>query len=159
MFSQSLPLHPAVVHFPIALGILAPLVTLCVWIAIRRNGLTRRAWLIVMGIHLLTVGSGVISMKLGERDEDQVEKVVGKAAIHEHEEAAEAFVWTSGATLALSGVTFFVPGGTLLVIGRALTSVGSLIASGLVLNAGHSGGVLVYEKGAAQAYVGGASHD
>ena len=148
----SLPLHPAVVHFPIAFGVVAPIFTLLVWLLIKRGHVSRLAWWAVVIIHALSAGSGALSMKLGEREEERVEKIVGKESIHEHEESAEAFVKTSLGTLGFSAVSLFLPAGTLLEVGRSVVVLGSGVAAGFVLNAGHSGGELVYEKGAARAY-------
>ncbi|NDD93219.1 hypothetical protein EBZ37_14210, partial [bacterium] len=55
-------------------------------------------------------------------------------------------------TLGFSAVSLFLPAGTLLEVGRSVVVLGSGVAAGFVLNTGHSGGELVYEKGAARAY-------
>ena len=47
-------------------------------------------------------------MNTGEREEDRVERVVPEAALEQHEEYAEQFVWATGFTLVLAGL---VPSG------------------------------------------------
>lgn len=150
------PLHPAVVHFPIALVVLLPLAALWALWAIRSKTGPRMAWAVPVALSALLTVSAFTALKTGEEQEDRVEAVVSEAAIHEHEERAELF-------LVLSGVVLLVMAGGLLggTAGRAsrlVATVGSvgLIAAGVLV--GSSGGELVYEHGAAAAYVdGGAS--
>lgn len=145
------PLHPAVVHLPIALAFLSPLVALAAVLVIVRGWLPARAWVAVVLLQLLLVGSAWAALETGEDEEEKVEEVVGDRPIHEHEEAAERFMWIAVAGLAVSA--------TGLLQGQAgrygrLASVasGALILAGAV-QVGHLGGELVYVHGAAEAYV------
>lgn len=145
-----IPLHPLVVHFPIVLCSLLPIVVLVVLWTIKGGASPRRAWtvpLILVGA--LTV-SAFIATRTGENEEDRVEKVVARGAIHEHEEAAERLLLLSGAlfVVALGGLL----SGTAGVVARTVTAVGAvgLLAAGVQV--GHSGGSLVYREGAASAY-------
>lgn len=145
------PLHPAVVHFPIVLVVLLPLVALGALWAIRCGASVRRAWAVPLAFAAALAASAWVAVETGEAEEDRVERVVGEAALHEHEEAAERFLVLSGALLlvAAAGLT----GGPLGRAGRLLSTVGAfgLIVAGVQVGA--AGGELVYEHGAADAYV------
>ena len=75
-----------------------------------------------------------------------------RGAVHEHEEAAEAFTIVSFVVLALSVAGAFLPG-RLGSAGRGLFLVGTLVAGSAGLRVGHLGGQLVYVHGAASAHV------
>lgn len=149
------PLHPAVVHFPMALVVLLPLGALWALWAIRRGLSTRTAWAVPLALAGLLTLSSWAALETGQDQEEVVEDVVGDAPIHEHEERAELF-------LILSGVLTLVAGAGLLgsTVGQASRLVATVGAFGLVVagvRVGASGGDLVYEHGAASAYVTGGS--
>ncbi len=148
----SLPLHPALVHLPLGLAILMPLLALGLAVAAWRRELGRAPWLALVALQALLSVSAVVALKTGQRDEDLAEKVVPKAAIHEHEEAAEGFLVASFVVLALGAAGAFLPG-RLASAGRGLFVIGTLAVVGLGLRAGHLGGQLVYVHGAASAHV------
>jgi len=148
------PLHPAVVHFPIVLVVLLPLVVFAALWAIRRGARPARAWAIPVAFSALLLVSAWAALKTGEGQEERVEEVVPEEALHAHEESAERF-------LALSGVLLVVMGAGLIGggVGQAARIVATAGAVGLVVAGvavGHSGGELVYRHGAASAYVGSA---
>lgn len=147
------PLHPALVHFPIVLALLAPLVALAVLIAIRTGRAPAKAWLAVVLLQALVVGTGWLTAETGEEEEERVERVVSEEPIEAHEEAAERFLWLAGAGLVVSGAGL-LPGG-LGSAGRALALIVSLGGAVAVAQVGHSGGELVYRHGAALAYLDG----
>ncbi len=92
-------LHPALVHFPISLAFLIPIVSLAVtrslWSARRKS----RAWLAVVLLQGLLVVSGYVAAESGEGDEQRVEAVVAEHLIERHEESAELFLVLSAVTL------------------------------------------------------------
>jgi len=145
------PLHPAIVHLPIALAVIIPLLAiLCTWL-IARGALPARAWLGVVLLQAMLVGSGWAAIESGENEEDRVERVVQESAIEEHEEAAERF-------LVLAGIGLLLTGGGLLsenigAAGRAVATVATLGVLAAGFQVGHSGGELVYRHGAANAYL------
>lgn len=148
--------HPKVVHLPIALAILMPLVTGGVALAWWRGWLDRRVWVLVLLLQAALAGSGLVAMNAGEAEEERVEEVVPERYIEAHEEAAEAFVWASAIVLGLMLLPLVLSEGrfrTMAVVGAFL---GTLLVFGLGYRAGEAGGRLVYEHGAAQAYVGAA---
>jgi uncharacterized membrane protein len=148
----SLPLHPAIVHLPMALAVIMPIVAAgfawALWTA--RAG--SRAWLTVVGLQALLVISGLAAVQTGKAEEDRVEAVVQERAIHEHEERAEAFVWASAATLgvAILPLAFRRPAARRAIAGAVVLA--SVVVAGLGFRVGHAGGELVYVHGAASAY-------
>ena len=147
--------HPKVVHLPIALAILMPLVTGGVAFAWWRGWLDRRVWVIVLLLQAALAGSGLVAMNTGETEEERVEEIVPERYIESHEEAAEAFLWASAIVLALMLLPLVLPEGRLRTATAVGACLGTLLVFGLGYRTGEAGGRLVYEHGAAQAYVGG----
>lgn len=146
--------HPKVVHLPMALAVLMPLVAGGVLLGIWRGWLDRRTWVGAVLLQAVLVGSGAIAMNTGEREEERVEQVVAESQIEAHEEAAEAFVWASAAALFLMALPLALPKGRPQQAATLGALLGTLIVFGFGYNAGEAGGKLVYEHGAAQAYAG-----
>jgi uncharacterized membrane protein len=136
--------HPKVVHVPMALGVLMPLVAAGLLVAWWRGWLPRRAFAIAVALQAILFASGLVAMRSGESEEDRVEKAVPEAAIEAHEEAAEVFVWAGGGVLAVMGLA--------LVLGSravaAAATAGTLVVLALGVRTGQAGGSLVYEHGA-----------
>ncbi|MCB9598346.1 MAG: hypothetical protein H6719_36870 [Sandaracinaceae bacterium] len=149
---NDMPLHPAIVHLPLGLAMLIPLLALGAAVAIHRGSLPRWLWGGVLALQLLMVAGGLAAMNTGERDEEVVEDVVSERLIHEHEEAAERFVWVSAALGLLFALGVALPKPKWRSVAMAASVIGSLGAAGLALDVGHEGGVLVYRHGAAAAH-------
>lgn len=150
---SSVPLHPAIVHLPLALALLVPLLAAGVAVMVHRGNLPRSAWAAVLGLQLLLVGTGFAAIQTGEHDEEQVESIVSHDVIHGHEEAAEGFVYTAAALSALFVLGLVLPRPAWRSGAMGLAAVGSLAVAALAVNVGHSGGELVYVHGAAQAHI------
>jgi uncharacterized membrane protein len=150
----SLPLHPIIVHLPIALGVLMPFVALATLVAWWRDWLPRGAWVGVVLLQAVLVGGGLAAMETGEDEEDRVETVVAERFIEEHEEAAEVFVWGAGGALAITILALVVPGAA----PKRWVALVAVAAMGIVTflgyRVGEAGGELVYRHGAASAYTG-----
>jgi uncharacterized membrane protein len=145
-----IPLHPLVVHFPVVLAVLLPISAIVALWVIRKGASPRKVWAVPFAVAAALAASAWVATETGEDQEDRVERVVARGAIHGHEEAAERF-------LVLSGVLVVIAAGGLArgTVGRAARYVSAAGALGLVAAAaqvGHSGGVLVYREGAASAY-------
>jgi len=145
--------HPKVVHLPMALAVLMPLLTGGVLFAWWRGWLDRRVWAIVVLMQAALVGSGFLAMNTGETEEERVEEIVAEQHIESHEEAAEVFVWASAIVLALMIVPLVLSEGRVRSAAAAGALLGTLVVFGLGVRTGEAGGRLVYEHGAAQAYV------
>lgn len=148
---DGIPLHPAIVHIPIGVAFVVPIAAgIGAWLIWKKKG--KMAWLVAAVLQAVVVTSGFIAMETGEDDEDLVEEIVGHDAIHEHEEAAELFVWLSVGILVGAAATLLAPG----AIGRWLsivTTAGAVAAIPFVITVGHLGGELVYVRGAANAHI------
>jgi hypothetical protein len=145
------PLHPAVVHLPIAIAALAPFAALLAVLAIRAGWVPARTWLAVVLLQALLAGSAWLAIETGEDQEEKVEDVVGERHIHDHEEAAERFLYLAIAAglVSATGLVAGRRGG----IGRVATVAAAAVVLAAGLQVGHSGGELVYRHGAASVYV------
>ena len=145
-----IPMHPLVVHFPVVLVVLLPISIVIVLWAIRKGATARRVWAVPLALAAALALSAWAATETGEAQEDKVERVVARGALHGHEEAAERFLVLSG-VLTLVVAAGLAPG----LVGRAARIVSAVGAVGLVaagVQVGHSGGLLVYREGAASAY-------
>lgn len=149
---MQVPLHPLIVHFPIALTFIFPILALLFAYLIKINKMTPKAWLIIVGIQLAVVISGYIALETGETEEHTVEKVVSKKLIHQHEEAAEIFVGSAVLTLVLSIGVFFIRKELQFPVKVGIAIFG-LISCYLAYKTSGLGGELVYKHGAASAYL------
>jgi uncharacterized membrane protein len=145
------PLHPALVHFPLALAFLIPLFVIGAIVAMRRGVAARRAWSLVVALMALLAASSFLAVKTGEDEEEVVEEVVDHDFIHEHEEKAEMFRNLALLTLVLAtaGLATGKVGG----FGRGAATGMAFVLAWLAWGVGESGGDLVYEQGAANAYI------
>ncbi|MEZ4266653.1 MAG: hypothetical protein R3F39_09770 [Myxococcota bacterium] len=149
---DTLLFHPKLVHVPMALAVLMPLVAGGLLLAWWRDWLPRRAWAVAVGLQVVLLGSGVLSLRTGEAEEDRVEQVVAERHIEEHEEAAELFVWASGGVLLLMLLAGALGGGRAGLATATAATLGTLVVFGLGYRTGEAGGRLVYTHGAARAY-------
>jgi uncharacterized membrane protein len=144
---HTLPLHPAIVHVPLGLAMIMPLVAAALTIAVWRGKLPRGALGLLTVLQLVLAGSGLAAAALGDAAAKQAAAVAPRDAIEAHEEAAEAFVWVAVAVLAVSVVALVVPRARAAKV-AALVTAGTLAVAALALNAGMKGGELVFRYGA-----------
>jgi uncharacterized membrane protein len=145
------PLHPAVVHFPLVLAVLFPFVAGVALYASRKPDAGRGSWVALAVMGLLLVGSAWLSIETGQRQEDVVERVIAEGLVHGHEEAAEGLLL--GSVVLLGVILVGLLPGKVGGAARWLSVVGGLAVLGLAFRVGGSGGALVYEHGAAAAWV------
>jgi uncharacterized membrane protein len=146
-----MPLHPAIVHFPIALTFILPVLLLIFAWAIRAGKMSKELWPVLIGLQLLVTGTGYLALETGETDEEKVSAVVGKKIIHEHEESAEIFVGTTVITLAASIAVWFLQPG-LQNKARFIVAALSLLPVFFAWNTGKRGGEIVYKHGGGSAH-------
>lgn len=144
------PLHPAVVHLPIALTLLLPPFAVGALWAIHRGAAPRRAWGIATALFAALSLSAWLAVETGEQADEQVERVVAEQPIESHEEAARVFLALSAGVLgiAVAGLARGRVGRT----ARVVSTAGTVALLGAGWRVGHSGGALVYQHGAASAY-------
>ncbi len=147
----TLPLHPAIVHVPLGLAAVVPIVMAGLALALWRGAASRRSWVVALALQGLLVAGGAAALRTGGREEKRVEQVVGKAALEAHEERAEIFLWGAAAVLAVSALALALPGRAAAVAASVATA-GAIAVAGLAYTAGRAGGELVYVRGAANAY-------
>jgi uncharacterized membrane protein len=145
------PLHPAVVHFPLALSVLVPLVAALILLAIRSGRAAPSSWALVVLLQALLAGSAFLAHETGHDQEERVEKVVEERFIEEHEEAASWLLWVSVAGIAVSAAGLARGGAGVWLRGGAFAV--SLLTLAIAVRTGHLGGELVYRHGAASAYL------
>ncbi len=150
MPETALPMHPALVHLPIAFALLLPLLALVTAVAIARGWLPARSWSLVVLVHVLLAVSAWRAEEAGHEDEERVEKIVAREPIERHEERGERFVLFAGGTLLVTAAGLLAGSAGNLARGAAV-----VLAAGLTVAAirtGESGGELVYHHGAAEAW-------
>lgn len=146
-----MPLHPAIVHLPLTLTFLLPVLVLVFAWAIRSGKMSKELWAVIVGIQILITVSGYISLETGETDERKVAAIVTKEIVHEHEEAAEIFVGMTVISLASGIVTFFLQP-VFQDKARLAVVLISLLPVFFGWRAGELGGEIVYKHGGASAH-------
>ena len=150
---QTIPLHPLIVHFPIALAVLAPLVALYLVGSFWWRRELPGSWPALPVVLALVLLGGFVAARTGEAEEERVEPFVGEAALEAHEELAESLIPIAGAVLAIAVAVPLMRRRRALCAGLAvLALLGCLALAALTAGIGHSGGELVYAEGAARAY-------
>lgn len=147
--------HPRVVHFPIALATIMPLVAGGLALAWWRKWLPARAWIIACALQFLLCGFAFAAVRTGHAQHEAVEHVVPHEYVETHEAAGEWLARSTWVVLALmvaaaalSKKRYGLP-----IAGVAVLS--TLWMSAIAFRVGQTGGSLVYEHGAASAYVSG----
>jgi hypothetical protein len=151
---NGLPLHPAIVHLPLGLAVVVPLLALGVGIAIRRGALPHKSWLIVVALQATLVAGGLFALRTGEQDEDRVESRVAERTVEDHEALAQRFVWIAGGTLALAAAAQVLHAHPATATLMAATTVAATLTAGAGLQVGHSGGAIVHGPSGAAASAG-----
>lgn len=149
---DALLFHPKLVHVPIALAVLMPLVAASLALAWWKTWLPRRVWWVAVALQAILVVSGIAALKSGEADEERVERVVPESLIEAHEARAHAFVIASATVLAAMAAAALLESNRAATRAAALSAFGALVVCQLGYSTGQAGGELVYKHGAAQAY-------
>ena len=151
---DTLLFHPKLVHIPMALGVLMPIIAGGLLLTWWRNWLPRRGWLVAVALQAVLFASGIAALRSGEAEEERVERVVDERFIEQHEEAAEMFVWAGGVVLVVMILAAALGAGRSGIPLAAVATLGTLLVLGLGYRTGQAGGNLVYQHGAGQAYSG-----
>ncbi|MEQ8349865.1 MAG: DUF2231 domain-containing protein [Leptospiraceae bacterium] len=147
---MDLPLHPVIVHFPVALTILFLILfpALLLWMGAKDQ--RQKAWVLVPALSLLLIVISYGALFTGEQDEELVEQVVSHEALEAHEHAAEYFFYFSWVPflISLAGLKPWKGRSP----SRWLTVLAQIGLVFFMLDAAHKGGLLVYKEGAARAH-------
>jgi hypothetical protein len=145
---SSLPLHPALVHVPLGLALVMPvLLGALVW-AIVTGRLPARTWFVGLLLQGVILGAALVALRTGEQDEERVEGRAGEAQVEAHERAARAFTFAAGGTLVVAGLGFALRNRRRPFLAAGLGTVAlSLAMLGFGIQAGHRGGLLVHGGG------------
>jgi uncharacterized membrane protein len=146
------PLHPALVHLPLGMSLLLPVIAIVFTWTLWTGRLRTRAWLVVVLLLATLLGAGLVAMNTGQREEERVEAVVPEAAIATHEALAEQFLWITGITLVVAAVVLVLRRPMAVRAGTVATVLFAFLVTGAALRVGHAGGQLVYVHNAAAAY-------
>ncbi len=149
---ESTPWHPVLVHFPMALSALLPLVAGGILLAWWRDYFQKRTWAVVVGLQLVMLASSLLASHSGEEDEHRVEEVLSEDLIEHHEKLAELFTWATGLVLILCVLPLLLRKLSLARASALLAWAGTLAVLGLGYRVGAAGGELVYRHGAAAAF-------
>ena len=139
--------HAAIVHVPLGLAVVMPIVAAGLTLAIWRGRLPRSAFAVVTALQLVVVWGGLVAIWLGHGDAELAERVAPERAVEVHEEAAETFEWVAVGVLVAAAGALVVPARGVPALG-ALVTAGALAAAALGVNAGAKGGELVFRHGA-----------
>jgi uncharacterized membrane protein len=148
----SLPLHPAIVHLPLGLAFIMPVLAIGFAWALWKGRARPLSWAAIVALQAVLLGAGLVAMNTGEREEDRVEAVVPDAAIERHEALAEQFVWATGATLVLAALVLVLRRPAAARALTAATVAGTIVVTVSAIRVGHAGGQLVYTHNAGAAY-------
>jgi len=140
------PLHPALVHFPIAFLMAGAVLAVA-------SVFTRRWHLPLFAAVLLSLGAigAAVAVATGEREEEKVESAIPSAelVLEEHavwgERARDAGILAAVLAVGAPLMAHIPLGGRLL---SSLTACAALGSAYCVAQAGHYGGELVYRHGA-----------
>lgn len=149
---EALLFHPKLVHIPIALAVLMPLVAGALALSWWQGGLPRRVWWIAVALQAVLVVSGIAAILSGEADEERVERVVLERLIEAHEASAQAFVVAGAAVFAVMAVAALLRSNRAALWTAAGSTLGTLLVCLFGYRTGQAGGELVYTHGAAQVY-------
>lgn len=144
------PLHPVVVHFPVVLAILLPVVAAATLWAIAKGARPMRAWSLSIAVAAALTVSAWVAVETGEDQEERVENVVGESRLSTHADAGRALLFASVGVLAVLGLGL-MPGDKGR-IARVVGAVSTLTVAGAAFRVGATGGDMVYKYNAASAY-------
>lgn len=150
------PFHPKIVHLPIALSILMPLITAGLIAAWWNSWLPRRSWYAAVALQGLLFAGSWAATETGEWNEEKVEEVLtSEEPLEEHEERAEQFYWATLVVFLLMILPVGLPTRRSRRGAALLALAGTLVVLWMGFRVGDAGGKLVYEHSAAEAHTNG----
>lgn len=144
------PLHPAVVHLPIALAFLMPLFAIAAFVVRKRWQAPATAWTIIVVLQGLLCVSAFVGNETGEEERGVVDSVVAAAPLDAHQDAAEIFHGVAWGVLVVAALGLIR--GRWQAAAQLLAIAGCIAVAVLAARTGSLGGELVYKHGAASHY-------
>ena len=139
---------------PLGLAFILPALAIGYAWTLWKGTVRPRAWLAIVALQAVLLAAGVVAMHTGEREEERVERLVPHAALEQHEEYAEQFVWATGFTLVLAGLVLVSRRPAIAHALTLATVAGTIVVAAAAIRVGHAGGRLVYVHNAGAAYGG-----
>jgi len=144
LLQYSIPvLHPVVVHFPVALGVVAVFFA-AGWL-VRNNMFWFKA---TLWLHIMAGIGAILALRTGEAMEEQSEGIaIVDELVHLHETTAERAAWVLGVSIVWMFVAYWMTNRDTLHSGargwvRAVTFLLALAAALLLGLTGHIGGLM-----------------
>ena len=148
-----MPLHPFLVHLPIALALLMPILAAAALVAGWRGWLpVRRVWAAVVALQALLLAGVVVALRSGEAEEERVEAIVSESSLEQHEVLAQRLLIVTGMVLLVAALPLVLRSVRRARAAALLAIFGMLTVTALALQTGKAGGELAYRHGAAAAY-------
>jgi len=149
----TLPLHPSIVHLPLGLALVVPVVAAGAAMALWWGWNGRRLLGLLVALQSVVVVGGHLAARLGSHDARQVEAVLGPEQADLHEGRAETFLLA--ATVLLMGAVACWAGPPRIKLPvAALVAAGSLVVAVLAIRTGEAGGALSARYRAARVFHG-----
>ena len=147
-----MPLHPLIVHIPLVLAGLVPIVAgFLAWQAWRgRAG--RKSWLVALALQAVIVIGALVAVDTGGDEAGTARKVVPREAIRDHAQAADWFEYATFATLVPLAAAALLREPKQAAIAGAVAAVLALVMVAIGIRVGHLGGKVVFEHDAPAAY-------
>ncbi len=138
-----LPFHPIVVHLPIAIGCLLPLLMIFNVITIQRFQWPVKTWWMIVLLQVIFLITSIVAVQTGEYDEE-----TGRAPLVSglsiHEEWGEKVPIAATVMLILSFSPILIPSkSTRMMVICIFASFGVIL---LLIQTGHTGGKLIYSR-------------
>ena len=146
------PLHSALVHVPLGLTVLAPIILTGLFLY-RKAEMAKKTWIFIILTQFIGAESAILAKEYAEQDEHIVESAISEQIIEEDEERAETFTSALIATLAISILAFFIKKENYSFYFFSLTLFFQILVVGLGHQVGSSGGELVYKYGATKTFI------
>ncbi len=146
-----MPVHPLLVHLPIAFALFGPVFFLVLLLVIRRRPESRGLWKWTILWQFLMCASIYAAMATGDGDAKEVRAHIGSEAIGRHEDAAELLFFM--ALLALVPALAGVKASAYEFAARITATVMQVALLAFCVNTARLGGEIVYKHGGAKAHV------
>lgn len=149
---EPLPTHPIVVHLPIALAIVLPVLSSAIGYAVWKGNASGGAWAWVLAAHFVLFASAGAATLLGEADARRIQTRMDAAALDTHEGDGKRVLWAAAVAFGLALAGLVLQRRRQRNVAMAATFAAALACAALAIVAGHGGAVLVYRHGAAAAW-------